>query len=114
TEIYTLSLHDALLICKHRRQWIRDALAGDVGRGAVHRLEHGGKRARRIEVPAGRQPRAAGDGGTQVRQDVAEQVRRHDDVEVDRTPDEIHAGGVDEQRLGPDAGVVTRDSTARA
>ena len=68
-----------------------------------------GKRPRGIQVRARRQPEAAGDRGAQVGQDVAEQVRGDDDVEVLRAPHQIHARGVDEQRLGPDV----RDSRAR-
>ena len=88
---------------------IGDAAAGDVGRRAVHRLEHRRKRPRRIEVRARREPEAAGDRGAEVGQDVAEQVRGDDDVEVSRPADQIHARGVDEQRLGADVRILARD-----
>ena len=61
---------------------IGDALAGDVGRGAVHRLEQRRIRALGIEVGRRRDADRAAHGGPEVGQDVAEQVRADDDVEM--------------------------------
>src|SRR5690348_13265465 len=57
------------------------ALARDVGRAAVDRLEHAGRGALRVDVAAGGQPDPARHGGAQVGEDVAEQVVGDDDVE---------------------------------
>jgi hypothetical protein len=48
-----------------------------------------------VEVAAGGQPDAAGDGRAEVGDDVAEQVVGDDDVEALRVRDEEHRGGVD-------------------
>ena len=63
---------------------IGDTLPRDVGRTAVHRLEHRRIRPRRIDVAAGRQPDAAADRRGQIGDDVAEQVVGDDDVEPAR------------------------------
>ena len=60
---------------------IGDALAGDVRRGAVHRLERRRKIALGIDVGRRRDADRAADGRTEIGQDVAEQVRADDDVE---------------------------------
>ena len=57
---------------ENRGQRIDDALAGDIGRRAVYRLEHRRKAAQRIEIGAGGEPHAADDDGRDVAQDVAE------------------------------------------
>src|SRR5690349_10993176 len=57
-----------------RRDRVGDALTGDVGRGTVHRLEHARVGPGDVEVAARRQPDTAGDGGTEVGEDVTEQV----------------------------------------
>jgi hypothetical protein len=60
---------------------IRDALAGDVGRRAVHRLEQRRELALGIDVADGAMPIVPA-GRAEVRQDVAEEVRADDDVEA--------------------------------
>ena len=74
---------------------IGDALAGDVGGGAVHRLEHGGELAGGVDVPAGGQSDAAADRGGEVGEDVAEQVVGDDHVEAARVVDQVDGGGID-------------------
>ena len=54
---------------------VGDSLPGDVGRRAVHRLEHRGMLAFGVEVGVRSDPDAAGDRGGQVAEDVAEEVR---------------------------------------
>src|SRR5262249_27494199 len=76
---------------------VGDAFAGDVGGGAVDRLEHAGMGAFGVEVGAGGQPEAAGDDGGQVGEDIAEEVAGHDYVEGFRPADQVHGGGVHEQ-----------------
>ena len=82
------------------RQRIGDALAGDVGGGAVHGFEKRREAAGRVEVGARRQADAAGDDGGEIAQDVAEEVRCDDDIEGGRTPHEVHRRGIDQQRFG--------------
>ncbi len=89
-----------------RRQRIRDALAGNVRRGAMHRLEHARKRPLRIDVGAGRQSHAAGDDGAEVGQDVAEEIAGDHHVERLRLAHEIHGRRIDEQRAGLHVGIV--------
>ena len=60
---------------------IGDAPAGNVRRRSVDRLEHRRVAPRRIDVRARRDAKTAGDGRTDIGKDVAEQVRRDDDVE---------------------------------
>src|SRR5256712_13915696 len=108
TEIYTLSLHDALPIClavaidpcdgrlqalglggepeeleherggQQRAGRIRDAAARDVRRGAVHRLEV--RPAAVAEVGRGRAAEATGDLARDVGKAIAVLVHAHDDV----------------------------------
>src|SRR5205814_8714298 len=59
---------------------VGDALAGDVGRAAVHRLEHGGERALGIDIAAGGDGDGAGGGGAVVGENVPEQVGDDDHV----------------------------------
>src|SRR5262249_62142967 len=81
-------------------QRVGDALAGDVGGGAVDRFEHAGVGPLRVDVGAGGHAHAAGDDGAQVGEDVAEEVAGDDDVEDLRLADEVHGGGVDEEASG--------------
>ena len=74
---------------------IGDALAGDVGRRAVDRLEHRRVRPLRVDVGAGRDAEAARDRRAEVGQDVAEQVRRDDHVERLRVRDHARRQRVD-------------------
>src|SRR5690606_25532778 len=76
----------------NRAERIGDALAGDVRRGAVNRLEQ----ARAVaEAGAGEQADRAGQHGCGVGEDVAEQVRGHHDVETFWGADQIHRRRVD-------------------
>ena len=65
----------------HGADRVGDPLSGDVGRRAVHRLEHRRVLAGRVEVGRRRDADAAGDRGGEVAEDVAEQVGGHDHVE---------------------------------
>src|SRR5215207_10933875 len=67
---------------------VRDAPAGDVGGRAVHGLEHGWELALRVEVGGGCDPDAPRDRGSQVAQDVAEEVGGDHYVEAARVEHE--------------------------
>ena len=58
---------------------LADALAGDVGRGAVDGLEHAGEAALGVEVGAGGQAEAAGQRAAEVGEDVGVEVGGDDD-----------------------------------
>ena len=79
------------------------ALAGDVGRGAVHGLVE-------VDLAAdggrGQHAERAGDDAGLVGEDVAEEVLGEDDVEVAGDVHEVHRHGVDELVLEGDVGVV--------
>ncbi len=92
-----------------RRGRVGDAAAGDVGRRAVHRLEHRRVGAADVEVAAGREPDAAGDRGGEVGEDVAEQVVGDDHVEALRLGDQEDGRGVDVQVVGGDVGELLAD-----
>ena len=79
------------------RQRIGDSLAGDVRRGAVDGLEHGGELPLRVQVGPGGQAHAAGDGGAQVGEDIAEEVGGDNDLKPLRVFDHEHAGRVHQQ-----------------
>ncbi len=66
---------------QHRARRVRQALAGDVRRRAVHRLEDRRPGAIRVQVAARRVAKPAGQGRAQVGDDVAEQVVGDDHVE---------------------------------
>ena len=83
---------------------IDDAAAGDIGRGAVHGLEHRRKTAERIEICASGESHAANDDGGDVAENVAKEIRADDDVETLGATDEVHGGGVNQQRFGFDIG----------
>src|ERR671910_1953775 len=70
---------------------VRDAPAGDIGGRAVHGLEHGRELALRVEVGGRYDPDAPRDRGSQVAQDVAEEVGGDHYVEVTRVEHE-HGG----------------------
>ena len=63
---------------------VGDALAGDVGRRAVHRLEQRRVVALRIDVRRRRDADRAADRRAEIGQDVAEEIRADDDVEAVR------------------------------
>src|SRR5690606_24159972 len=67
-----------------RRRRVGLALARDVGRRAVHRLEHRRRGAVGVDVGRRGQADAAGDRGGLVGEDVTEEVVGHDDVEARR------------------------------
>src|SRR4051794_7772071 len=73
---------------------VRDTFAGDVGCAAVHRLEHARRSAVDVEVAAGSEPDAAGNGRAEVSDDVAEQVVRDDDIESRRVGYEVEASRI--------------------
>ena len=73
---------------------VGDALAGDIRRAAVHGFEH---RTLVTNVGAGRQAQAADQPGTEIRQDIAEQIGGYDDVEILRLHHELHGTGIDDQ-----------------
>jgi len=74
---------------------IRDPLTGDVGCAAVHRFEHRRVGAGGVDISAGGQADTAADRGSQVRDDVAEQVVGDDDVEAPGVGDQVDGRGVD-------------------
>src|SRR6185295_386881 len=81
---------------------IRNALARDVGRGAMNRLEQRRILALRIEVRRRGNADRAAHRGAEIRQDVAEEVRADDDVEAFGTLDEMRAQDVDVELVGAD------------
>ena len=74
----------------------------------MYRLEHRGEPALRVDIAAGGNAQAAGYDGPDVGQDVPEQVAGDHDVECVGPPDEVHAGGVHQQRPGLDIGIALR------
>ena len=80
---------------------------GDVGSGAVHRLEDAG--AAVAEAGRGEHAERAGEHRGLVAEDVAEHVLGDDHVEAGRVGDELHRGVVDEQVVELDVGVVGGD-----
>ena len=87
---------------------VRDAFAGDVGGGAVDRLEEAGG-ALDAEAGAGEHPEAAGQHRRLVAEDVAEEVLGDDHVELGRAGNELHRGVVDEQVVEGDVVVLGGD-----
>src|SRR5437762_12155981 len=85
----------------------RDALACVLRRGPMDRLEH--RDLAGVDVPRGRDAEAAADRGAEVGEDVPEQIRRHDRVELFRLQYQPHAGGVDVHRVARDLAVVLAD-----
>ena len=88
---------------------IGDALSRDVRRRAVHRLEQRRERPLGIDVRRRRDADRAANRGTEVGQDVAEQIRADDDVEDLRALHEVRGEDVDVVRVG-----ASRPGTARA
>jgi hypothetical protein len=88
---------------EHHRDRVGDALAGDVGRRAVHGLEDG-----RVgpDVGARRHAEPADEAGHEVGQDVAEEVGGDDDIEAPRVEHELHRARIDDHRLHLDAALV--------
>ena len=57
-----------------RCERIGDAFAGDIRSGTVDRLEHRGEFSFGIEIGAGGEPHASRDCGSEIGQDIAEQI----------------------------------------
>ena len=74
---------------------IGDALPRDIGRRAVHRLEHRREIAVRIDVARRRDADGAGAGRAEIGEDVAEQIGADHDVEPVRMQHEIRGEDVD-------------------
>ena len=91
---------------EHRSR-IRGSGPGEIGRRAVHRLEDPG--ATVAEAGGRGQPEPAGDRGCDVREDVAEHVLRHHDVDRLGCIHELHCEAVDESVANLDIGIVRRD-----
>ena len=85
----------------------RDVLAGVLRSGPVDGLEQA--HAAGMEVAAGGDPHAALQHGSQVRHDVAEQVRRDGDVEPLGVLHHPHARRIHIGVVGLDVGVLPRD-----
>ena len=90
---------------EHERARVGDALPRDVRRRAVHRLED---RAAESDVRARREPEPADEPGDLVGEDVAEQVRRDDDVEALGMQHEVHRHRVDDALLELDRPAYSR------
>ena len=84
-------------------------LPGDVGRRTVHRLEHAGESAVRVDVAGGCESDAAADRGRKIGEDVAEEVVRDDDVESSRIRHEEDRGRIDVQVVDGDVGELGAD-----
>ena len=99
---------------QHRRGGVGNRLARNIGRAAVHRLEHARRRPGRIDVAARRESDTTSDRRTQVGEDVAEQVVGHDDVEALRIGHEVDGRGIDVAVVDRNVGEVGRDCLDRA
>src|SRR5699024_9260437 len=104
----------AQVVQQHRRGEDRGgrvglALPGDVRGGAVDRLEHARRLAAGVDVAARGQTDATGDGGSDIGDDVAEEVVRDDDVEARRVGRHEDRGGVDVLVGGLDLGELRAD-----
>ena len=89
-------------------------LPGDVGGGAVDRLEHGGPGAGGVQVAARGEPDPPGYRAAEVGEDVAEEVVGDDHVVLLGRLHEVDARGVDVVVGGGDSGVVGRHLVERA
>ncbi len=79
--------------CQHQGNRVGNALARDVRRGAMHSFEDGGMFA---DVGTRRHAETTHQSGDFVRKNVAEQVGRHQHVELPRVHDQFHGAGVDD------------------
>ena len=89
---------------------IRDGLAGDVRRRAMHCLED---RALLADVGTRRGSQPAYQSRDQIREDVAEQVGRHDHVELPWVQHELHRAGIDDAVIEGDPALVLLGNLAR-
>ena len=85
---------------------VGDALAGDVGGGAVHRFEHGREPPFGVDVGRRRDGDGAGAGRTQVREDVSKQVGANHDIEMLRHTHEIGGENIDVVLIDRDVRIV--------
>ena len=90
---------------------IRDVLARDVGRAAVHGFEDGPVLA---EVRRADYAEAADQAGAQIRHDIAVEIRQQQNVELFRLHHEIHARRVDDLFVVCDARDIPRRRCARS
>ena len=89
------------------RGGVGDVLAGDVRRRAVYRFEDGGPSPM---LAPGAMP-SPHQTGTEIRENVAEQVGGDHHIEAFRVHHQVHAGGVDDHLLVLDVRVAGRDLT---
>ena len=94
---------------EHRGGRVGHLLAGDVGGGAVHRLEHAREGAVRVDVAGCREADAAADRRGEIGEDVAEQVVGDDDVEPAGVRHHEDRRGVHVQVVDGDVRVFGRD-----
>src|SRR5579875_126431 len=87
-----------------RRRRIGETPAGDIGRAAVHRLEHARGRPLRIDISAGRKPDAARNRRTEIGENIAEQIVSDNDVETSWVGHEINRRRVNVTIIDADAG----------
>ena len=87
---------------------VGDALAGDVGRRAVDRLEQRRDRAIGVDVAARRDADRAGAGRAEIGEDVAEQVGGDDDVEAIGVHHELRGQDVDMIFVGAHVRIARR------
>jgi hypothetical protein len=87
---------------------IGDALPCDVGRRAVHRFEHRWILAFRVDIAGRRNADGAGARRTQVREDIAEQIRRDHDVERIGLQHEQRGENVDVELVPLHVGIALR------
>ena len=99
---------------QHGRRRVGLALAGDVGRRTVHRLEHRGGAAVGVDVAGRREPDTTGDGGGEVGDDVAEQIVGDDDVEPGRVLHQVDHRCIDMGVVVGDVGELGTDLLDRA
>ena len=87
---------------------IGDALAGDVERRAVDRLEHRRAAALGIDVAGGRDAERSGERGGEVGQDVGVQVGRHHGVDGLRLAHHAHGHRIDQFLVPGHVRIVVR------
>merc|ERR1712230_358969 len=104
-ETHVLQHHDGR---EEQGSWVGQALAGDVGRGAVHGLEDGALVA---DVAGRGQTQTADQAGAHVGQDVAVQVGHDEDLVVvgGRVRHDLQAGVVQQLAVELDVGVLARN-----
>ena len=81
-------------------------LTSDIGRGAVHRLEHRWKLASWVQVGGRGQTHAANYSGAQIGKNVAKKVRTHDDIEPVWMLNKMRRKDVDMELVCLDVGIL--------